>query len=127
MQYSGRLIGTWPVSSVSAGLRVEWKRTRRSALRHSRPQCKLLPSRACLKADGLLVARARGHKERASNLWMARAAAEPRKASHVHPFIIVILFLRALNIDIGILFLHQIIFWHILFTYRYPPTRYPHS
>ena len=51
MQYSGRLIGTWPVSSVSAGLRVEWKRTRRSALRHSRPQCKLLPS---LKADGLL-------------------------------------------------------------------------
>ena len=64
---------------LSAGLRVEWKRTRRSALRHSRPQCKLLPSRACLKADGLLVARARGHKERASNLWMARAGRNQEK------------------------------------------------
>ena len=110
---------------LSAGLRVEWKRTRRSALRHSRPQCKLLPSRACLKADGLLVARARGHKERASNLWMARAAAEPRKASHVHPFIIVILFLRALNIDIAILLLHQIIFWHILIHIQIPTNSVP--
>lgn len=51
MQYGGRLIGTWPVCRVASR---EWKRTRRSALRHSRPQCKLLPSRAYLKADGLL-------------------------------------------------------------------------
>ena len=76
MQYGGRLIGTWPVCRVASR---EWKRTRRSALRHSRPQCKLLPSRACLKADGLLVARARGHKERASNLWMARAGRNQEK------------------------------------------------
>ena len=50
MQYSGRLIGTWPVCRVAS--RVE--ANARSALRHWRPQCKLLPSRASLKADGLL-------------------------------------------------------------------------
>ena len=79
MQHSGRLIGTWPVSSVSAGLRVEWKRTRRSALRHSRPQCKLLPSRACLKAEGLLSHVPEVIKERASNLWTARAGRNREK------------------------------------------------
>lgn len=113
MQYSGRLIGTWPVSSVSAGLRVEWKRTRRSALRHSRAQCKLLPSRACLKAGGLLSHVPEVIKK-GPRTCGRRELGGTKKSIHVHPFIIVILFLRTLNTDIDILFMHQSLLWHIL-------------
>lgn len=83
MQYSDSLIGTWPFCRVRL-MEGEWKRTyaigsTTASLASS--TLKLLPSRACLKTVGGAVARAGGHKERASNLWKRSAGREPRKAS----------------------------------------------
>jgi hypothetical protein len=83
MQYSDSVIGTWPFCRVRLMDSSGSEHTRSALLlRHSLPQ--LLSScqdGACLKAVGGAVARAGGHKERASNLWKLSAAREPRKAS----------------------------------------------
>ena len=115
MQYSGRLIGTWPVCRVASR---EWKRARRSALRHSRPQCKLLPS---LKADGLLSHVPEVIKK-GPRTCGRRELGGTEKSIHVHPFIIVILFLRTLNIDIDILFMHQALITPAYFVHIKIPT-----
>ena len=44
------------------------------------------------------------------------------KSIHVHPFIIVILFLRTLNIDIDILFMHQALITPAYFVHIKIPT-----
>jgi hypothetical protein len=77
MQDSDSLIGTWPFCRVRL-MEGEWKRTyaigtTTASLASS--TLKLLPSRACLKTVGGAVARAGGHKERASNVWKLSALA----------------------------------------------------
>ena len=62
--------------AVAAGL-IRMFDARSAAASLLASSSKLLPSAACLKPDGAAAARARGHKERASNLWML-GGHEPR-------------------------------------------------
>ena len=94
--------GVLSAHGLSAGLRVEWKRTRD---RHcvtgvlSVSSCQVAP---VSRRTGCCVARARGHKERASNLWT-----EARKASRFTRLLSSSCFSPAHTLDVDILSLHQ--------------------
>jgi hypothetical protein len=52
MQYSNSVIGTWAVCRVASRVEAPWKRTYAIGTASLASSGKLLPSRACLKADG---------------------------------------------------------------------------
>lgn len=76
MQYSDSPIGTWAVCRVAS--RVEANTCDRHCVTRVLRQA---PAKSRLSQGGWsAVARAGGHRERASNLWTLSAGLEPRKA-----------------------------------------------
>jgi hypothetical protein len=93
MQYSNSLIGTWAVCRVASRVEALWKRTYAIGTASLASSGKLLPSRACLKADGGLshVPKVIKKGPRTCGRSVLGWNQEKHGGIHGHPFIIVIL------------------------------------